>query len=832
MTRDARIFNRGFSLRQAFTITNLVILVVGTFFILTILGLLLNAKRDEAALRLGYEAEIARRDVDWVFKNAERAVLDSADSLSLLAGRKHDEFIGWANRRSAEVLQLNTAHYNAYYAFSRKYARQLVRRDGYAVAFVKDTALMNTPDFNSPTTFKLLNFYDTIYQSSPKEDWYQGALTSPGVHYTKLYFDETYIKRVMFSVTSAARDPKTGEIIGVVGIDLTANAFTKLMEGFKIGETGGAFITDEQGVALAPFLNRDLPMLGLKHDPELETKAGFSVNVPGAPILPISPNSHEFRGLDGEFYLLQARKLNERPFYIIAYQKRSEAYAAIYWSLGTMLLLAISFLSISLFFRQTLAKFVVGNIDRILGNISSNRVLFEDRTAATRFERITPEGPREIAQIALQLNMLYARLQASFQEVQSERDRAENATRTKSRFLSVMSHEIRTPLNSMLGLTDVLLRSEMGSEQVRHLKVLQRSGHSLLRILNDILDFSRLEAGKLEIEVHEFELYSLLADIESLMRFDTEAKGIQFKIMAPSSNYLLLGDSIRIRQALLNLVGNSIKFTAKGSVEVRVTALLDPKNHFQFEVSDTGIGMDKTTRDKLFTEFHQADASITRRYGGTGLGLSISKNIVELLGGKISIESEPNKGTTFRFTIPLGVISQWKAHYEETPTGIPVGSAVFNLKPDTRLRVPEARTAPPARTSNLELEKRKAILVVDDDEDNHRLLCAYIGFHPALRSVHVYSGKEALDLLRQNTFALIIMDMQMPEMDGLEATQEIRKLQASGTLAKTPILLLSANTFAEDRQKSLAAGADEHVAKPIKLDDFDQLLKRWIGENS
>jgi len=263
-----------------------------------------------------------------------------------------------------------------------------------------------------------------------------------------------------------------------------------------------------------------------------------------------------------------------------------------------------------------------------------------------------------------------------------------------------------------------------------------------------------------------------------------------------------------------------------------VTALLDPKNHFQFEVSDTGIGMEKETRDKLFTEFHQADASITRRYGGTGLGLSISKNIVELLGGKISIESELNKGTTFRFTIPLGVISQWKAHYEETPTGIPVGSGILSLKPDTRTRVPEARTAPPARASNLELEKRKAVLVVDDDEDNHRLLCAYIGFHPSLRSVHVYSGKEAIELLRKQTFALIFMDMQMPEMDGLEATREIRKLQADGTVTKTPILLLSANTFTEDRERSLAAGADAHVAKPIKLDDFDQLLKRWIEEKS
>jgi CheY-like chemotaxis protein len=438
---------------------------------------------------------------------------------------------------------------------------------------------------------------------------------------------------------------------------------------------------------------------------------------------------------------------------------------------------------------------------------------------------LEPEGPREIARIAHQLNLLYQRLRRSFREVREEKERAELATKAKSRFLSVMSHEIRTPLNAMLGLTDVLLLSRLEEDQLRHLRILQRSGESLLRILNDILDFSRLEAGKLRIEIHEFGLFELLRDVESLMRVHAESKGLRFRVVAPSRDYRLRGDSIRIRQALLNLVGNAVKFTASGNVEIRVTPLQeappDPQK-FLFEVTDSGIGMSPEQQDRIFSEFSQADASITRRYGGTGLGLSISRHIIELLGGKISVTSELGKGSTFRFTIPLPVVSDRKADYGE------IAAPADGDSSGNSDGVDSSRTASSPVSPSASSRVSRSVLVVDDDEDNQKLMEAYLGFRHDLRRLSARSAREALEILSVENVSLVLMDMQMPEMDGIDATEEIRKRERESGEARRRIVILSANTSPEDRARAILAGADEHLAKPIKLEDFRALLSRWL----
>ncbi|MBC7385996.1 MAG: response regulator [Cryobacterium sp.] len=814
MNHEPKLFNRGFSLRQAFTITNLVILVVGLLFTLILLGVVLKSSRGEVTMRLANEAEASRYKVDKIFQSARETVRDMTEALPLLMDLDEKKFREWSNRDFATVLAANPAQFDIYFALASKPAQKIFHKPGAVYLVAKKPELLDSPRFNDPETFIQSFYEDPAYQKAPQEAWYQNALDHQEVVFTPFYFDATYLKKVMISVTKASRDPRTGEIIGVSGVDLTAKSFARLLSGIKIGRTGGVLITTLDGRPIAPFLDRDIPLIGSKYDPTFEFRSHFETIVPNAPSLPLDPGLHEVRGRDGNQYLLESRKLSERPFYVVAYQRKTDAYSELYGTIALMVGLATLFLFISLHVRNVLAGFVIGNIDKILANIGENRERFSHPERHPESLHMKPQGPKEVAKITHQLNLLYARLRASFAEAHLERDRAELATKTKSRFLSVMSHEIRTPLNSMLGLTDVLLLSSLTRDQERHLRVLQRSGQSLLRILNDILDFSRLEAGKLEIEAHEFELHELLYDVESLMRYDAEAKGLEFVVDVPSGNDCLFGDSIRIRQALLNLVGNAIKFTKVGRVEIRVVAL--EGENYRFEVIDTGIGISTEQKTKVFSEFSQADASITRRYGGTGLGLSICQNIIKLLGGILDLESEALNGTTFSFTIPLPLRGKSPGNYAD-----------FEKKfIQTSIAMPRKNPLPREDQG----VKTHSLLVVDDDEDNHSLIEAYCALIPGVHSTHVLSGIQAIAKVKNETFDLILMDMQMPEMDGLEATTEIRRLQTQGTISTCPIIILSANTFPDDQQKSVAAGADEHVGKPIKLEDFRAMLKRWFRE--
>lgn len=777
MNSDPQIFNRTFSLRQAFKTTNFIFVVLATFFALLTLGIVLKVKRDEITLKLDEQVNHASIQVESILSDAEVSVQNLADSISFFSApfRGDKKTIeSWFNQQGHALLTTHDTHFSIYFALSKNLAQKLVKQDGYFFQLTKNPDLIDTPEYNDPTGFIRSSHHNSSYQGNAHDAWYLNAAFNRGVQFIP--------QSASISLTAGGRNFQTGELLGVAGLELSTKALAKMIGQITLGKTGGTFLTDDQGNLIIPSLAPVHPLLG----PYM--KRG-KMNV---------------EGHNGKNYLLQSRKIKNRPYYLVGYIEENEAYSSLYLTLGILIGFATLFLCLSFILRQKLADFVVGNIDGILRNISGNRNLFEEPHPGARFQRLSPNGPREIAKIAFQLNLLYARLQASFKEIASERDRAEAATRAKSRFLSVMSHEIRTPLNSMLGLTDVLLKSPLNPAQIEYLSVLQNSGDSLLRILNDILDHSRLEAGKLKIDSHPFNLSALLSDIESLTRVDAETKGVRFDIVAPSSDYRLEGDSLRIRQALLNLVGNAIKFTKEGSVEVRVNAIDPPSGVFEFIVTDTGIGIDPEHQERLFSEFNQGDTSITRAYGGTGLGLSITRDIIELLGGKILIDSTVGKGTTFRFTIPLSILPE---------------------SPNRSVYEPEDSI--PADTTH-ESEKQKSILIVDDDEDNHRLMSAYIGFRNDCRATHAHSAQEAFEQIKSSEFSLIIMDMQMPLIDGLEATRIIRTLQGQGEAPKTPIVILSANTFHEDQEKSLAAGADAHIGKPIKLVDFNRLLKCWI----
>jgi PAS domain S-box-containing protein len=364
-------------------------------------------------------------------------------------------------------------------------------------------------------------------------------------------------------------------------------------------------------------------------------------------------------------------------------------------------------------------------------------------------------------------------------ELEARRVEAEAASVAKSQFLANMSHEIRTPLNGVIATADLLARSELGEHDRKLVQIIRSSGASLDRLLCDILDLARVEAGRVELELAPFHLAEAVRSVVALCSLRAQEKGLALEVeISAAADRAFEGDEVRVRQIVTNLVNNAVKFTAAGEVRIRVDA--PAAGGVRIEVTDTGEGFDPELRDRLFDRFQQADGSITRRFGGTGLGLPISRELAEAMGGTLECDSTPGVGSRFWFEAPLSPATV----VEETCATQPEES----------------------------LQGR--VLVVDDHPTNRtvaELILRDFGFDVDVAE----NGLEALEIVEGQAFSLILMDMQMPVMDGLTAVRRIRALEGERGLARTPILMLTANALPEHAAQSQAAGADGHVAKPI-----------------
>ena len=661
--------------------------------------------------------------------------------------------------------------------------------------------------------------------------WYQGAFKHPGIAWSPVY---TFTDGVLGITASQRYYDHTGQPKGVVGVDINLRLLSDFLQSFHVSPTGHTFIVEPTGMLVAA--SSDVPLFRQSKNSQVLERIPARLSESAIIQAAIKESNQRFGSLkklvEPQIFSFTTREGDGVHVQLTPYHDPR----GLSWIVGVVVP-ENDFTGVIISNTQNTIWLIVATLALaiLLGYLLSVKLVqpikqlndLAQQLASGQFQNhIKITWGRELMSLADSFNAMSIQLSMFFsdflqlndklesqvglrtQELQAAKKEAEKANQMKSEFLANMSHEIRTPMNAVMGLADLALETPMTARTRDYLSKINHASRSLLRLINDILDFSKIDAGKLDLETEDFLLCDVFDHMSDLFSNRAAKKQIALNMKLPEGFYdLLRGDYLRLEQILINLIGNAIKFTNAGTIDVRCKIQEEQADYvvLAFSVRDSGIGMNAEQCKQLFNAFVQVDSSATRKHGGTGLGLTISKQLVQLMGGEITVSSKPGKGTNFNFTVNF---QRYKDHKQTASNPFDNKQPILKAK-DVAAKIAGAR-----------------LLLVEDNSINQQVaseLLAKIGLVVDVAN----NGLQAIKNIEKYPYDLVLMDIQMPEMDGYTATQQIRSKPQFENLA---IIAMTAHAMASDRAKSLAAGMNDHLSKPIDRQKLYTTLLHWIKE--